>query len=420
MRCLTCGTGEQLGHPGRTTTRKPRAVDSFDEDVQFVQACAGGVHSLLLTKDGTIFGCGVNEKGVVPVKGLENGDVTDEFTAIEFSDEINRHGKIVQITAGASFAAALTKKGSVIAWGNLRDSQGDFTAHPQFENMQNEPVVIIKHSELKVVKIAAGENHLVMLTHGGQVLTFGNGFQGQLGRSSRFGNIRKRFLADETGRRLTVQILFGKKLVKFSDIFAGGNWTILKDTERHLFGFGLNNFAQLGFEPENVSDQSNGAEVKDEGKYCILWPKHITAFDSDSEWTHISGVVHLALRNERGEVYTIGKNTDNYLGIGTWTGRDDSEHWRYHTLQRVVFPDGVKIAGVTASMGCTIAWTEDGKAYSFGFDGSGQLGLGTKDDEEDKVIPTPRLITSAHLDDYKIDSVSLADQHAIFLATKRE
>jgi alpha-tubulin suppressor-like RCC1 family protein len=28
--------------------------------------------------------------------------------------------QIVQITAGASFSAALTEKGSVIAWGNLR------------------------------------------------------------------------------------------------------------------------------------------------------------------------------------------------------------------------------------------------------------------------------------------------------------
>jgi alpha-tubulin suppressor-like RCC1 family protein len=134
-----------------------------------------------------------------------------------------------------------------------------------------------------------------------------------------------------------------------------------------------------------------------------------------------------------GEVYAIGKNIDNYLGIGTWTGRDDEEHWRYHTLQKVVFPDDVKIAGVTASLGCTIAWTEDGEfnlviilhyfndkstlgeAYGFGFDGSGQLGLGIKSEDEDKVVPLPRKITSLHLDDYKISMVSLADQHAVFL-----
>jgi regulator of chromosome condensation len=418
-RCLTCGTGEQLGHPGRDTTKKPRAVDTFDEGTRFIQAFAGGVHSLLLTAEGVIYSCGVNEKGVVPVRGLDAGDLTDEFTEIEFSEEIQEHGKIIQITAGASFAAALTDLGSVIAWGNLRDSQGDFTAHPQFTKMQTEPVVIIKHDKIKIVKIAAGENHLIMLSHIGQVLTFGEATQGQLGRTSRPGSIRQNFLADETGSHLLIQILERGKLIKFIDIFAGGNWSIFKTEDERIFACGLNNFAQLGMTPSQGDAQLNGmpdqGEVRDDGQYTILRPKHIRAFNTESKWTHISGVTHLVLRNENGEVYSIGKNIDNILGLGTWTGQDDNEHWRYDTLQRVVFPDDVKIAGVSAATGCTIAWTEDGDAYAFGFDGSGQLGLGIADDG-DKIVPTPRKINSLHLTDYKISMVSVADQHSIFLA----
>lgn len=34
---LSCGEGEQLGHPGRTVTRKPRAVDTFPPDTKFIQ-----------------------------------------------------------------------------------------------------------------------------------------------------------------------------------------------------------------------------------------------------------------------------------------------------------------------------------------------------------------------------------------------
>jgi hypothetical protein len=48
----------------------------------------------LLTEHGQIFSCGVNEKGVVPVKGIEAGDVTDRFTEIVFSEEIAQHGKV--------------------------------------------------------------------------------------------------------------------------------------------------------------------------------------------------------------------------------------------------------------------------------------------------------------------------------------
>lgn len=36
-RLLSCGEGEQLGHPGRTVTRKPRAIDTFPAGTKFVQ-----------------------------------------------------------------------------------------------------------------------------------------------------------------------------------------------------------------------------------------------------------------------------------------------------------------------------------------------------------------------------------------------
>ena len=55
--------------------------------------------------------------------------------------------KIVQITAGASFSAALTEKGSVIAWGNLRDTQGEVNVHETLKDIQKKPVVVIRHKQ---------------------------------------------------------------------------------------------------------------------------------------------------------------------------------------------------------------------------------------------------------------------------------
>lgn len=31
-RVLSCGEGEQLGHPARTTTKKPRKIDIVEEE----------------------------------------------------------------------------------------------------------------------------------------------------------------------------------------------------------------------------------------------------------------------------------------------------------------------------------------------------------------------------------------------------
>lgn len=523
-RVLSCGEGEQLGHPGRNVTRKPRAIDTFDDGTKFVQVAAGGVHSLVLTTDGAVFSCGINEKGTVPVDGLEAEGSTDRFSEIIFSSEIKRLGKIVQVTAGASFSAALTEKGSVVAWGNLRDTQGEVNVHETLKDIQKKPVVVIRHKSRQkwhIVKIAAGENHLAMLSTDGELLTFGEGSMGQLGRSTRTEHIRSKFMVDQSGTSLILRVLEKHQFIRFVNVWANGFWTIARAEDGRLFACGLNNFGQLGVtvipasekktgrsrgrrsdsiqrrkekivdqetantsttnsfkqssesmeislnqlnvstanqnssedssqDPEtdektdgemktqksenelmpenednnkvdkkeikNGEENGNVPEQKEINKVALLtWAQ---AFQPEYVWSHLSGVQHIVCRNEDGELYGIGKNTDNALGIGTWEGNQDDQHWRYDTLQRITLPEGVKAAGVDATLGASIFWTDDGNVYGFGCDTVGQLGLGIKDDDE-KVVPTPRQIHSAHLDNFRIISVSLADNHALFLAESK-
>lgn len=72
----------------------------------------------------------------------------------------------------------------------MQDESGDVTVHHLLSEMQKSPVAIVQKE--KIVKIAAGENHLVMLSVDGEVLTFGEGSHGQLGRTARTGRIRSR------------------------------------------------------------------------------------------------------------------------------------------------------------------------------------------------------------------------------------
>lgn len=417
-RVLSCGEGEQLGHPGRRTTKKPRKVDVVeDERLRIIQVVAGGVHSALLTVDGDVYMCGINENGTVPAIGVEPEGSTDEFTKVELSNEIKSQGKIVMLAAGASFTAALTEKGSVIAWGNLRDLGGEINVHSLLEKMKDHPVVLIHYKKRVIVKIAAGENHLVMLEKHGRVLTFGDGKMGQLGRSRRIDSIRPQYMVDEDGGSLILILKDRRRKDIFvKDIHAGGFWTILV-TDDQVFSFGLNNFDHLGIpvKGEPPTDPSD----KDERELRIFTPVVADAYLGRT-WTHIDGMQHIIARDTNGDVYGIGKNTDNALGLGTWTGNDDSEHWKYSTLERVQFPPKTgKIAGTTAKLGCSIAWTEDGDAYAWGCDTSGQLGLGLKDDD-DKIVPKPQQITSAHLEGYKIISASISDNHSLFLAVKKQ
>uniref|UniRef100_A0A914XV55 Regulator of chromosome condensation n=1 Tax=Panagrolaimus superbus TaxID=310955 RepID=A0A914XV55_9BILA len=421
-RILSCGEGEQIGHPGRTTTRKPRAIGTLPDDVKILQVVAGGVHTTILTDKYEVYSCGINEGGTVPVKDLAAEETKDELTIIEFTDEVKKEGNIVQLTSGAGFTAALTDLGSVIAWGNLRDENGAVEVHHLFAEMKKGPTVIIHHNNVQIVKIAAGENHLVMLSSEGEIYTFGEGSHGQLGGSARTKHIRSTYMADDTGKSLHRSVLEKSKFVKFSNIFAGGYWTMARSMDGRIFACGLNNYGQLGFalpeEETNGTEEGEAEDLEEQNKKLkIDRLTYSPAFPSDKIWTHIAGVKHIVARTDEGEVYGIGLNTDNELGIGTYKGKDDKEHWRYFELQKISFPADLKIAGITATLGCSIAWTDDGIAFGFGYDSVGQLGLGNTDDE-DKCVVTPRKITSAHLDDYKIISVNIADNHSVFLATK--
>ncbi|KAL3076662.1 hypothetical protein niasHT_039584 [Heterodera trifolii] len=137
VACRTVGPSKS------NTTKKLRAVGTFPTDMAFVQVAAGSVHSLVLTTDGRVFSCGINEKGIVPVQGLEAEGTTDTFSEIVFTTDIQRLGKIVQITAGAS---SLTEKGSVIAWGNCAhctDTQGEVKVHETLTDIQKKPMVVM-------------------------------------------------------------------------------------------------------------------------------------------------------------------------------------------------------------------------------------------------------------------------------------
>ncbi|GMS84115.1 hypothetical protein PENTCL1PPCAC_6290 [Pristionchus entomophagus] len=427
-RVLSCGEGEQLGHPGRTTTKKPRKVDIVEEDgMKIMQVVAGGVHSLLLTDDNRIFSCGINEKGTVPAEGVEKEGSTDEFAQIKLADLVHNfadeHGKVVMLTAGASFSAALTDKGSVIAWGNLRDLSGEINVHPLLHQMKEGPVVIIHRKNKVIAKIAAGENHLAMLSHDGHLFTFGDGSMGQLGRTTRTGTIRARYMVDGSGDALQVKVLDKKyKELLFKDIHAAGYWTAAISVTDIVYTFGLNNFCHLGvplseslMEEDEQAAGGDGAPQGDERDFKVCKPTEAGAYGKRN-YTHMAGVQHIVARSADGEVFAIGKNTDNALGLGTWTGNDDKEHWRYTTLEKVEKLPGI-MSGCSAKLGASIAWNEEGKAWGWGCDTSGQLGLGLKDDDE-KVVGEPSPISSAHLEGYKIISVSVADNHSLFLAKK--
>lgn len=93
-----------------------------------------------------------------------------------------------------------------------------------------------------------------MLSSAGEILTFGDGSLGQLGRSARAKLIRSQYMVDDKGTNLKVTVTEKGKTIYFDDISAGGYWTAARTVDGRVFVCGLNNFAQLGI-PTPESDQ---------------------------------------------------------------------------------------------------------------------------------------------------------------------
>ncbi|PNI20537.1 RCC1 isoform 9, partial [Pan troglodytes] len=197
---LTLGQGDvgQLGLGENVMERKKPALVSIPEDV--VQAEAGGMHTVCLSKSGQVYSFGCNDEGAL-----------GRDTSVEGSEmvpgKVELQEKVVQVSAGDSHTAALTDDGRVFLWGSfrhclfhtsqrlgwgkevwrqglshLRVSKDNNGVIGLLEPMKKSMVPVQVQLDVPVVKVASGNDHLVMLTADGDLYTLGCGEQGQLGR----------------------------------------------------------------------------------------------------------------------------------------------------------------------------------------------------------------------------------------------
>jgi len=122
---LVTGAGDvgQLGLGSDVLEKTRFALVSLDHEV--VDICAGGMHTVCLTKEGKVLTFGCNDEGAL---GRITSDREDaEFTA----GEVELPGEVIQISAGDSHTAALLKDGRVFTWGTFRDSHGNMGLTPK-------------------------------------------------------------------------------------------------------------------------------------------------------------------------------------------------------------------------------------------------------------------------------------------------
>jgi len=374
---IGCGDTGQLGL-GEDVMEKarPGAVKEIPDAVDIV---AGGMHTICLNKEGEVWTFGCNDEGAL---GRATAEEEDTFVP----GKVDIDGKVVQISGGDSHSAALTEDGRVFAWGTFRDSSGPIGLIKPGEP-QKTPLKVLE--DVVVKKICSGEHHMAMLSVDGEIYSFGNAEQGQLGRVSAI-------FAQRGGRRGLDMLLnpekihLSKRSTHFTDVWAGSYDTFAMSSTGEMLVMGLNNYNQLGVE---------------EG-LTFFMPTVSPSF-TEKKWQQISVGQHHALGlDDKGKVYAIGRSDYGRLGLGTEGDR------KVPTL----VPDLADTTCVEVACGSTVSFavSEDGACFSWGMGTNSQLGTGNDED-----VHKPHNIKSKALENKGVICASSGGQHTVLIAKEK-
>ncbi|CAH0559020.1 unnamed protein product [Brassicogethes aeneus] len=217
------GDDGKLGHGNRTSYEIPKLVESL-QGYEIVDVACGGAHSAAITSSGQLYtwgkgrygrlGHGDSEDQLKPklVEALlgnrvidvacGSGDaqtlcITDDDNVWSWGDgdygKLGRGGSdgckipmkieslaglgVIKVECGSQFSVALTRSGSVYTWG-----KGDYhrLGHGNADHIRR-PKKVAALQGKKIISIATGSLHCVACSDEGEVYTWGDNDEGQLG-----------------------------------------------------------------------------------------------------------------------------------------------------------------------------------------------------------------------------------------------
>lgn len=382
---LTVGMGDigQLGLGPDVQEKTRPGLVNLSEDI--VAIAAGGLHTVCLDKNGKIHTWGCNDEGAL---GRHTATEEDAFT----SGVVELDAKVVQISTGDCHTAALTDEGKVFVWGCFRDNNGPLGLLTEGNGHRTPQQVL---ADVPIIKVSSGNNHLALLAQDGRVFTFGCGESGQLGR------IAEVFATRTSRNRNGIQSLLEpqplkvyrrRKAVAFDEVWAGGLATFVraKDTG-DIYGFGLNNYNQMGDEDSNLKFQ----------------PVLLKNF-AGKTWKQISGGQHHSLAlTEDGVAHCMGRREYGRLGLGDLK-EDKVKPTPIPTLE------SHKATSVSAGECVSLVVVEGGQVFGFGMGTNNQLAQG---DEEDQLVPVP--LGGKQLAERAVVAAQAGGQHTVLLAVPK-
>ncbi|OWB81790.1 hypothetical protein B5S33_g409 [[Candida] boidinii] len=408
------GTGSMcelgLGPDAKTKeVKRPRLNPFLTKDkVGIVDFAVGGMHVLTLDKDNNVWSWGTNDSAVL---GRETSGASENLRDMDAEDDDDEDGdlneaestpgkvvglpsdkKVIQLAATDNLSAVLLETGEVYAWGSFRCNEG-YLGFTKDIKMQKTPMKIDEFEN--IVQLASGKDHLIGLDVKGIPYAWGNGQQFQLGRK----------ILERTRMTSLEPRPFGLKKVKYIGSGEFHSFAITQDGK--VLSWGLNQYGQCGI------------DVAIDDGAVVAKPTVIEAL-SDKNIVAITGGEHHSIAlSADGDVYTFGRYDMREIGIkASKLPLDECIKDEHGNVRSLPVPTKLtslpKCKAVAAGSHHSLATTEDGIVFSWGFADTYALGLGNVDEDVD----TPTRINNTATKDHDIKLIGCGGQFSVSAGSK--
>jgi E3 ubiquitin-protein ligase HERC3 len=330
------GSRGALGHGNEDDQTVPLLVKDFLYMDVALAACSESA-TAVVALTGELFTFGCGEKG-----RLGHGDTCDRVRATLVKELVGH--KIVQVAMGSCHTLVLDATGHTWVFGSSEFGQTGLG--PTFVGQHvSVPTRIPALAHVKVTTVACGHSHSACITDG-WVLMFGRGDDGQCGLGTKSNVDIPTVLTDLSHTR--------------AHSVALGLWHSLILTDEGLYSVGNNSYGQLGL--------GNTEEA--------LKAKRVDFFNNKTIVRIAAGSAHSACVLNTGEVYCFGYGIYGQIGSGD----------RSNSLNPVLVSTlaNERVREIACGTNHTLCLTEKGHVYSYGAGSYGRLGLG---DESDQATP---------------------------------
>lgn len=355
-----------------------------EKNDKIIDVVLGEHHSMMLTKQGSVYTWGDNQYGQ-----LGNGSTVASLVPVDITEKFTLHEseQIQTIMSGWGHSAVITSLNRILIWGRNDSGQlGNGTTVNQLTPQDITPLFSLGQSET-FHQLALGWGHSAALTSSGRLFMWGKNESGQLGDGTNQ-NIN-------TPLDITVSL---RRTIQdpIHTIALGSSHTGLLTTTGRVFTWGRNVYGQLGNGTTNST--SRPTEIT----------QNMTLEDNEVISSVSLGWGHSAAQTSLNRVFIWGFNQFGQLGNET----NDDQLRPILISTNKLLETNESILQLILGNGHSSLLTSNQQLYTWGFNQFGQLGNNTTTNEN-KPIRIPILLEPTET----IQTLSLGVNHSAVLTS---